>query len=350
MSDRVVLITGGAGFLGEHVARRLLASGCRVRVFDRATHPSWDGVTGFEFIRGDVRDRAALLRASAGAAAIVHAAFASPRQAAAVISDVNVRGTENVCAAASANGVGRVVLVSSTVVAWTPRPHPLFRHSPLSRLDLYRSTRAEAEALLLRASPAAFTAAIVRPQSFLGPGRLGAFGIIFELIKAGEPVPLLGPGTHRYQLLGVQDLAEGIRLLTVGDGEHHGLFSFGADRFGTVREDLATLLTHADTHATIRTIPGFVARPGLRAIELAGMVPLSEWHRHSAWGRDVVADTTRARQELGWVPERSNAEAMIEAYDWYVATVSQRGDAPRTHEVPRAHRALRGLLSMLPHA
>lgn len=345
MTGRLVLVTGGAGFLGEHVARRLLASGSRVRVFDQAPSPAWVGIAGLEFIHGDVRDRPALVRASVGVSAIVHAAFASPRQTTSVITEVNIRGTENVRAAAAANGVGRVVLVSSTVAGWAPRPHPFLRHSPLSRLDLYRATRTEAEAILTQAS---FTAAVVRPQSFLGPGRLGAFGIIFELIRAGEPVPVLGSGGHRYQLLGVQDLADGIRLLTAGD--HQGTFSFGANTFGTVREDLGALLAHAGTRSTFRHIPAALARPALRAIELAGLVPLSEWHRHGAWGQDSVADTTRARQELGWHPDRSNIDAMIEAYDWYVETVGRTGNAPRTHAVPRAHRVLRGLLGLLPHA
>ena len=348
MTDRNVLVTGGAGFLGEHVARSLLASGSRVRVFDHAPSPAWAGLAGLEFIQGDVRDRAALVRAAAGVSAIVHAAFASPRQDASLITDVNLRGTENVSAAAAAHGVRRVVLVSSTVAGWAPRPHPFLRHSPLSRLDLYRATRTEAEVMLARSSPASFATAIVRPQSFLGPGRLGAFGIIFELIRAGDPVPVLGTGAHRYQLLGVDDLAEGIRLLAAT--EHEGTFLFGANIFGTVNDDLTALLAHAGTNATLRHIPAALARPALRAIELTGMVPLSEWHRHSAWGHDSVADTTRARLELGWRPERSNIEALVNAYDWYVETVARTGDAPRTHAVPRAHRMLRGLLSLLPHA
>jgi nucleoside-diphosphate-sugar epimerase len=348
MTDRMVLVTGGAGFLGEHVARSLLASGSRVRVFDQAPSPAWAGLAGLEFIHGDVRDQAALLRAAAGASAIVHAAFASPRQATSVITSVNIQGTENVRAAAVANGVGRIVLVSSTVAGWDPRPHPFLRHSPLGRLDLYRATRTEAEALLTQAAPASFTTAVVRPQSFLGPGRLGAFGIIFELIRAGEPVPVLGSGGHRYQMLGVQDLAEGLTLLTAA--EHRGIFSFGASTFGTVREDLGALLSHAGTRATLLHIPSAFARPALRAIELAGLVPLSEWHRHGAWAQDSVADTTRARRELGWQPERSNIDALIEAYDWYVETVGRTGNAPRTHPVPRAHRVLRGLLGLLPHA
>jgi nucleoside-diphosphate-sugar epimerase len=204
----------------------------------------------------------------------------------------------------------------------------------------------EAEAILTAPWPGGPSVAIVRPQSFLGPGRLGAFGIIFGLIMAGEPVPILGKGRNRYQLLGVQDLAHGITLLAAS--EARGVFAFGARPFSTVREDLQALVSHARSASTLRSVPMALARAGLRALELAGFDPLSEWHRHSAWSRDSIADTTRAEQELRWVPARSNVEALVEAYDWYVVTVRATGDAPRTHPLPHAHRLLKRFLWMLP--
>ncbi len=345
---RVVVITGGAGFLGEHLARACVASGTRVRVFDAAPAPEWASTLGVEHVQGDVRNRDAVEDATRGAAAIVHAAFASPRQPSEVIRAVNIEGTANVREAARRNRIPRVILVSSTVVTGPPRAHPFLRESPLSRLDLYRTTRMEAEEILTETRPEGPSVAIVRPQSFLGSGRLGAFGIIFELIMAGQPVPILGHGRHRYQLLGVQDLASGIRLLAAS--EARGVFAFGARTFSTVREDLQALLSHAGSSSTLRFVPARMARAGLRAVELAGVVPLSEWHRHSAWARDSVADTTRAEQELGWVPERSNVEALIDAYDWCVATIRSKGRAPRTHPLPRAHGIGKHFLWMLPRS
>lgn len=348
MDRRLIVITGGAGFLGEHLTRACLSAGGSVRLFDTAARPPWATNARIEYVHGDVRDRRAVEQAAHGADVIVHAAFASPRQSTSVIRGVNVDGTRNILAAAQTTRIQRIVLVSSTVVAGPPRAHPLLPHSPLSRLDLYRTTRMEAEQILSEPSAEGPSVALVRPQSFLGPGRLGAFGIIFELIMTGAPVPILGAGRHRYQLLGVQDLAEGIRLLTTSEAT--GVVSFGTDVYGTVRGDLEALLAHAQTASTLRFVPERVARVALRAIELAGMVPLSEWHRHSAWGRDSVADITRARQELGWEPSRSNVSALVEAYDWFVATVRAKGAAPRTHPVPRTHRVLKHGLWLLPRS
>lgn len=349
MTDcRVIVITGGAGFLGEHLTRAFTASGARVRLFDSAPSPSWAAVIGAEHVQGDVRDKAALEAVTRGAEALVHAAFASPRQPSQVIRSVNIDGTANVRAVARLHRIPRVILVSSTVVTGPPRPHPFWREAPLSHLDLYRTTRMEAESIMAEASCDGLSTAIVRPQSFLGSGRLGAFGIIFELIQAGEPIPVLGQGRHRYQLLGIQDLASGIRLLTAS--QSRGVFAFGARTFSTVREDLRALIVHARSRSTLRFVPAGVARAGLRAIELAGFVPLSEWHRHSAWSRDSIADTARAERELGWHPERSNLDALIDAYDWYVSMIQARGEAQRTHPLPRAHRLAKRFLWALPRS
>ena len=121
------LVTGGAGFIGSHVAARLLAEGARVRVLDNfstgspANLPA-PGAHGanLEIIRGDIRDLAALERAAAGVGAILHqAAMRSvPRSVADPLgaNDNNVTGTLQVFEAARRAGVPRVVYASSSSV------------------------------------------------------------------------------------------------------------------------------------------------------------------------------------------------------------------------------------------
>jgi nucleoside-diphosphate-sugar epimerase len=147
-------------------------------------------------------------------------------------------------------------------------------------------------------------------------------------------------------LLDIQDLAEGIQRLEATQAE--GMFCFGAQDFRTVREDLQALLDHARTGAQLRFVPGWAARVALRGMEFANLVPLSEWHYMSAWGEDSVVDISLARQELGWQPERSNAQALCEAYDWYIANLTTSGVARSSHPVPFAHRLLNGFHRSVP--
>ena len=280
-----------------------------------------------------------------GVDAVIHAAFASPRQAPAVIESVNVDGVLETCRQALAHGVLRFVLISSTIVDKPPRVHPFFRNAPLTRLDMYRKSRTEAERLATEQRSAGLRVGIVRPKTFVGPGRISAFAIVFEWIRLGKPVLLLGKARSRYQLLEIRDMAEGIRLLAGSEAE--GVFLFGALNFGTMREDLQSLLDHAQTGARLRFVPEMAARIGLRGMELAGIVPASEWHYMSAWGRDSIVDISRAVEELGWRPRWSNAEALQNAYDWYVESIRVSGTAKSIQPVPGSHRAFMKLIETL---
>ena len=337
MAGTTILITGGAGFLGTHLVRSFLDAGFAVRILDLAPPPAW--ASKVEYVQGGVCDPDAVWRAVDGVNSVVHAAFASPRQTPEVLRAVNVAGTRIIFDAARSAGVRRFVLISSTIVERAPRRHLFLSRSGLSRLDDYRARRAEAEQWLLQqAGP---SVAIVRPKTFLGPGKVGAFAMIFDAIRRGDVVPVLGTGANRYQLLDIRDMAEGVRMLETRNNT--GLFHFGAEKYATVRQDLQVLIDHAKTGATLRFLPIALAKIALRSIELAGITPLSEWHYFTAWNRDGVVNIDRARQELDWHPARSNVEALIEAYDAYVAAYAESGTIETTHPIPASHKILRGI-------
>src|ERR687885_2388540 len=107
-------ITGGAGFLGLHLARRLCADGVAVRTLDVAPLDDPDLERQVEELRGDVRSRRRARELVNGADVVVHAAAALPIQASReAIRSVNVAGTENVLLAARAADAHRVVFISS---------------------------------------------------------------------------------------------------------------------------------------------------------------------------------------------------------------------------------------------
>lgn len=341
MTATTVVVTGGAGFLGSHLVPILARAGRPVRVVDAAPPPSWLPLPGVELVQADLADPQAGADAVAGAEVVVHAAFAPPSVSADRLRQVNTEGTRALCRAAQAAGVKQVIVISSTIVDRDPRRHPVLRASPLDRLDAYRSTRAEAESVALAAAGPRMQVAIARPKTFVGPGRVGGFALVFDLVRRGVAVPILGPGTNRYQLVDVRDLAHGLRLLVELGGD--GLYSFGSSSYGTVAEDLGALITAAGTGARLRRLPAGLGRAAVTAVELAGLDPLAEWHHCTAARRDSVVDTDRARRGLGWEPQRSNATSLIDAYRWYDEQVRQTGDATTTQAVPRSHRLLSGL-------
>src|SRR5919204_838169 len=141
-------ISGGAGFLGLHLARRLLADGHDVRTLDVAPLDDPELERSVEALRGDVRDRGVVAKLCADADVVVHAAAALPiRVSREAIRSVNVGGTENVLLAARDAAVGRVVFLSSTAVYGVPEKHPIEEDDPLVGVGWYGESKIDAETL-----------------------------------------------------------------------------------------------------------------------------------------------------------------------------------------------------------
>jgi nucleoside-diphosphate-sugar epimerase len=338
-------ITGGAGFLGLHLARRLLADGHQVRTLDLAPLDDAELERSVEEQRDDVRDSSAASKLVDGVDVLVHAAAALPIQASREsIRSVNVAGTAVVLAAALEAGVRRVVLISSTAVYGVPVHHPIDETSPLVGVGHYGESKIDAEEVARDLGARGLEVVILRPKTFIGPERLGVFEILFDWIREGRRIPILGDGSNRYQLLAVEDLVEATVRAAEADiaGE---TFNVGATDFGTVRSDLEGLIAHAGSSSRLRPVPARPAELALRALELARLSPLAEWHYRTAH-RDSYVETAKAERLLGLEPRLSNEEALCETYDWYLANRGRVGGAGVTHRVPWDQRAL-GLLKRL---
>src|SRR5881409_1280780 len=309
-------ISGGAGFLGLHLSRRLLADGHDVRTLDVVPLDDAELERSVDELRGDVRNRDSVGKLVSGADVVVHAAAALPIQAArASIRSVNVGGTENVLRAGDEAGVRRVVFISSTAIYGVPEKHPIEEDDPLVGVGWYGESKIDAEGLC---RVAAVETTIVRPKTFIGPERLGVFEILFDWIREGRRIYTLGKGNNRYQLLAVEDLVDAIvRAATVPEAAG-ATFNVGATEFGTVRTDLQALIDHAGSASRLRPVPARPAEVALRTLELLRLSPLAEWHYKTAH-KDSFVDVSKAERLLGWHARLSNAEALCETYDWYLA-------------------------------
>ena len=169
-----VLVTGGGGFLGAAVVRRLVARGDRVRSFARRHHPSLEPL-GVEQVQGDIADPQAIDRACAGVDVVHHTAakpppWGRPRD----YLRVNVVGTENVVAACRRSGVGRLVHTSTPSVIFTGRDLEGVDEStpyPERYPTAYARTKAAAErAVVCAGATGALATICLRPHEIWGPG------------------------------------------------------------------------------------------------------------------------------------------------------------------------------------
>ncbi|RMH00933.1 MAG: NAD(P)-dependent oxidoreductase [Planctomycetota bacterium] len=339
-----IVVTGGAGFLGFHLARGL-AGDHQVVLLDRAGIPPAERGATAAAIQGDVRDRTLLRRTLAGAGAVVHAAAGLPLWKPAEIRSVNVEGTRAVLEVARELGVPRVLHVSSTAVYGIPDHHPLTEDDPLDGVGPYGESKVEAEGLVARARDAGQVVPVVRPKTFVGPERLGVFQILFEWIREGRRIPLIGDGRNRYQLLDVEDLVAAVRLLLeLPPAQANVTCNVGAGEFGTVAEDLGALFAHAGTGSRILPVPAPLAKGCLAVLGALRLSPLYRW----VWGtadQDSWVDCSRLRA-LGWEPRWSNAGSLIRTWDWYREHHAELRAAGTGHRNPWREGAL-GLLRRL---
>ncbi len=327
-------ITGGAGFLGLHLANLLAREFDEIRLLDIAPTDPEEYPKNATYERVDVRNLESLVPALEGAELVVHAAAALPLWRAADIVSTNATGTQNVLEAATGVGIERVVFISSTAVYGIPEVHPLREDDPLYGVGPYGESKIEAERICLRYRDQGLTVPIVRPKTFVGTGRLGVFQILYDWIRSGKRIPILGPGNNRYQLLEVEDLVEALRLLLfLPQDRVNDTFNIGAGEFATVREDVSALCEFAGSGARPMSVPAGLVKPVLAAFWRMRLSPLYPWVYATA-DKDSFVSIDRAESRLEWTPRFSNSQALIRSYQWYLDHRHELAGAGTTHRIP----------------
>ena len=320
-----VAVTGPTGTFGfglipllEADDRIAAITGIARRPFDPAAH----GWTKMRYREGDVRDRAALEAAFAGADVVVHLAFnIAGRAERATLRAINVDGTINAFAAAAAAGARRFVYASSIAAYGFDSGNPVgvteeWPARPAEHL-FYAREKAEIERLLQDAAAAhpQVELFILRPPIVLGPHAVGAkafvpaalepvarrmVGLVLRLPVAlpvlVAPLPV--------QLIHEQDVGDALRLCAVGAGPP-GVYNIAGDGVVTA-VDLAR-------EAGLRAI-AVPQAPVQAAARLLATLPFAPpalgWAE--AMASPVIMDTSKARRELGWNPRWTAREALRE--------------------------------------
>ena len=312
-------MTGGSGFFGGVLKRRLLAEGFAVTNIDLVRDED-AGAEGLTSVQGDIRDAGLLARmfAEHRFEAVFHCAamLAHDVKDDTLLWTSNVDGTRLVAEAALAAGVMKMVNISSNCLWAEGFGRPVTEADEPAPVELYGRSKLQAEkelAALVEKRPE-FKVVTLRCPTIIDSGRLGLLAILFEFIEDGKKVWVVGDGSSRYQFIYAQDLATACLLCL--KYEESNLFHIGSDEVPTMRGMYESVIRAAGSKARVASLP---RRPTIAMMQLAHRLkvsPLGPYH-YRMIAESFVFDTQRIRAELGWTPTLTNEEMMLRAFSYY---------------------------------
>lgn len=302
------LVTGGAGFIGSHLVDRLRAEGRSVRVVDNFVSGGprnlahREGDPQVELLRLDIRDRAAIVQAAAGAERVFHLAaladIVPSIQQPEAYFDANVTGTFNVLQAARAAEAKRFVYAASSSCYGVPDAYPTPETAPIRPRYPYALTKRLGEETAMHWGEVyGLPVVSLRFFNVYGPrsrtsGAYGAvFGVFLAQLLAGKPLTVVGDGEQTRDFTYVGDVADAIAVAgaSAAAGE---VFNVGTGRDVSVN----------------------------RIVELLGGKEVVHLPKRPGEPDCTLADVSRIRERFGWsasTPIERGVEIMLEHIDYW---------------------------------
>lgn len=312
-----LLVTGGSGFFGGVLKRRLLREGNTVVNID--LEPDEDTHPGLTSIQGDLRDANLLERTFAEhrfdavyhvAAQLAHGMKMDEH----LLWTSNVDATKLLAESAHSAGVRPFVFVSTNCLWASNLGHPVQEDRDIpAPIELYGKSKLAAEQCLQQFT-ADLDVVILRCPTIMDAGRLGLLAILYEFIDDNKTVWVVGDGGNQYQFIYAEDLATAC-ILAASYGKSD-LFHIGSDNVKSMRQVYEAVIQTSGSRSKVRSLP---KTPTIAAMMLAHKLrvsPLGPYH-YKMIAESFVFDTTRIKQRLGWQPTLTNEEMLLKAYDYY---------------------------------
>jgi nucleoside-diphosphate-sugar epimerase len=325
--DKLNVVTGASGLLGSHIVAELVARGEAVRAVARpASNAAFLKQLGVDIVHAELGDVAALRRAVAGAAIVYHCAARVSDWGPWTGFDADiVQGTRHALGACQAEGVGRILYISSISVYGPNLPGVITEESPLapvaslSRWDYYGRAKILAEAA---ARAHGNRATVIRPTWCYGPRDHAGIPRFIKNLRLGR-ASIIGPGDHPLNIMHVRDAASGA-ILAANHPQAAGQ-SYNLSGPGDVTQvQLINALTDGvglprlEKHVSVG-----LAMRGALLVEIIGrLICMRQPPRYTRRAVERIARTTqfstdKARRELGWSPRVRFADGIQETLAWY---------------------------------
>lgn len=338
------VVTGGMGFFGSVLMDYLLAGGHEALSIDRLFDAQLCG--RFQHATLDIADRHALREAVAAFGPVdgifhVAAVLAHDRKMFPLIKRSNVIGTDNVMNVARELAVPRVVFTSSNCVFATNFDKPVDESAPTAPIEEYGRSKLQGEEIV--ASYAGQVDGVsIRCPTIIAAGRLGLLTILFDFVREGRRLYVIGPGNNRYSFIYAADLAHACFLAMTG--RPTGVYHISSDNVPTLRALYSDLYAAAGKSPRIISLPQAPSIAALKCLYALGLSPLGPYH-YRMLASNFVMDASKMKADFGWAPTRTNSEMLIEAYRYYSENIDTLKGASGLS--PHKSPARAGILNLL---
>jgi nucleoside-diphosphate-sugar epimerase len=324
-----MLVTGGTGFAGSHLVRRLLERGHEVRVLDAAPGLFVDELRrlGADIVLGSVTDPALVDRLVTGTDVVFHlaAAFRQITLSKRDYWEINCQGTRRIAEACVRHQVRRLVYCSTQGVHGHITRVPGDENSPIAPEDYYQQTKYEGELALWDVARGGLEAVVLRPTAIYGPGDSGRFLILFRAVRRGRFL-MFGTGETFYHPLYIDNLVDAFQLAAEHPKAVGNTYLIGDDRYVSLNElvrGVGRAVGQAVRIVRLPFAPLWVASAICESVCLPLGIEPPLFRRRADWFRQTRAfSIAKAQHELGYRPTVGLEEGLGRTAAWY----RQHGD------------------------
>lgn len=319
-----VLVTGGTGFTGSHLVRRLLDKGYQVLVMDNQKGLFYDELKarGATIELGSIADKNLVSKLVQGCEVVHHlaAAFRQLNVPDKYYWDVNVEGTRHLVDAAYRFRTRKFIYCSTQGVHGHIENPPGDEDSPIAPEDYYQFTKYKGEEVVREYVEKGLDAVTLRPTAIYGPGDPGRFLILFRLVKRGTFL-MFGDGDTFYHPVHVDNLVDAFELAAERNGIQGRNYIIGDEHYYSLNQLVQDVASAIEVPIRIRHLPFWPVWTAAWACEtvckpLRLSPPL--FRRRVDWFRQVRAfSIEKARRELGYQPKVALKEGLAQTAKWY---------------------------------
>ncbi|GBD90399.1 3 beta-hydroxysteroid dehydrogenase/Delta 5--_4-isomerase [bacterium BMS3Abin04] len=319
-----VLVTGGTGFTGKALVKRLLEEGYDVVALDYKEHLKTQEIRdwGAKVIIGSVTDKKVVEEAMEGVDIVQHlaAAFREMDVPESFYDEVNVGGTKNVLEAAYKAGVKKFINTSTCGVHGNIDNPPADENAPIQPADYYQKTKYKAEPIVAEYAKKGMKTVIIRPAAIYGPGDPERFFMLFKRVAKGK-FPMFGSGKTFYHPLYIDNLTDAYMLAMEGDKGVGGTYLIADEEYVEI-EDLVRRIGKA-MNLDVK-IPHYPITPLIAAGHVCetickplGITPPIFPRRVDWYRQNRAFKIDRAKRDLGYKPRVGLDEGLRKTYEWY---------------------------------